>query len=233
MSTLTHTPAHTTEHPDRFVDDETGLGYEVFQDTDAEDPRGWISDEHAAIWAYREPQMRHSVAADRPDNRIIDAFAEFYERTDDDDLALELTKRWARVFHPEDTYDIEARTINGYSQSDWLDVIAVVEDGYGTAASHIDEFRMWAFGDVWTVVSDSGDALSGIYANSAEEAVEYYRDHHEPDTTTVSRTLELTITAGTDEELDAKHHWIVSAFADSDALPEGVSITEPSEDSFA
>lgn len=190
MTSLTHTPAHTSIHPDRFEDETTGWGYSVLQDVDAEDLRTWVDDQHAALWVYREPHLSHSVAAERPDNWIVDAFAEFYQLTGDDELALKTTKRWLWIFHPEDTSDVETRTIRGYSQSDWLDVVAVVESGYGTAAAHIDQFRMWAFGDVWTVVPDRGAGVSGIYASDAEAALAHFREHFEDEHSVVSTTCD-------------------------------------------
>lgn len=178
MDTLRHTPAHVTSYPDRFEDDVTGQAYSVAQDTDAEDPRDRTEDEHAALWAYREPALSHSSAAQRPKNWIIDVFAAFYAHVGAD-KALRLTERWLRVFHPDQRYDLAVRTIRGYTQSDWLDVIAVVTEGYGTAESHIDEFRMWAFGDVWTVIPDTGAGISDIYADSPEEALAYFRENFE------------------------------------------------------
>lgn len=178
--TITHTPAHSTCHPDRFENEETGWGYSVLQDVDAEDPRSRIEPEHAALWAYRQPRLSSSVAADRPDNPVIDAFAEFYDYHDAD-TALELTRRWLRIFHPENKLQIQIGQVTGYSQGDWLDMIAVVAEGYGTPDSHLQQFGQWAFGDVWTVIPDRGAGISGIYADDSEEALAYFRENFEDD----------------------------------------------------
>lgn len=175
---FTHIPAHTENHPDRFEDENTGIGYEVSQDGVAEDPRGCIEDENAALWAYSQPRHGSSVAADLPtDNVAITAFARYFEYFDDT-KSLELTKRYLAVFHQEKKLTVETHNIKGYSQGDWLDLVIAVADGYGTPESHANEFRMWAYGDVWTVVPDKGEAVSGIYADSAREALDYFLPEH-------------------------------------------------------
>lgn len=178
---LTHIPARTETHPDRFEDEDTGVGYAVIQDTDAEDPRNCIENEHAALWAYEQPRFGSSVAGDMPTGNVaITAFAHYYEYVNDT-KALELTRRYLAVFHPEKKITVETHNIKGYSQSDWLDLIVATTEGYGTPESHANEFRMWAYGDVWTVIPDKGEAMSGIYADGAEEALTYFRAEHEED----------------------------------------------------
>lgn len=178
---LTHTPAHTRDYPDRFIDAASDLGYSVVQDIDAEDPRSCIEDEHAGLWAFREPRIGGSVAGDLPEGNVaIDAFARFwdvYEATAES--ALILTQRYLAAFHPEKKISVATQTIRGYSQSDWLDVVCAVEDGYGTPESHIYEFRQWAFGDVWRVDPDQGDGVSGIYADDPEDALQIFRENYE------------------------------------------------------
>lgn len=178
---LTHTPAYTSSHPDRFEDENTGWGYSVLQDIDAEDPRSWIEPEHAALWAYNQPRLAHSVAADKPSGNVaINVFARYVDEHDEQ-TALELTRRYLAAFHPEEKIRIAIETITGYSQGDWLGMVAAVAEGYGTPESHIDTFRQWAFGDVWIVIPDGKPGLSGIYAEDAEEAVKYYRENYEDD----------------------------------------------------
>lgn len=176
---LTHKPAHMINYPDRFEDDETGWGYSVRQDIDATDPRSDVGAEHAALWAFNEPHLSRSVVANKPQGNLgIDAFEQFYE-VFDAATAFKATVRWLDVFHPESTIQLEMKTIVGYSQGDWLDVIAAVEEGQGTAEALIEKVRMWAFGDVWTVIPDKGSGISGIYADSAEAAMEQFRKDFE------------------------------------------------------
>lgn len=174
--TLVHTAAHSVSMPDRFEDDETGVGFDVFQDTDADDPRTWVPDEHAAIYVYNGP--RGHKDSEVPDNVVVQAFARFNETLPSDDHAFAATVRWLNIFHPDRKVDLVMQTIRGYSQGDWQDVFAVVGDGYGTAESHISQFRMWAYGDVWVVNPDQGDAVGGIYADDPDEALKQFVDEH-------------------------------------------------------
>lgn len=226
--TLIHTPAHTIDYPDRFLDDEADLEYRVRQDTDAEDPRSGFTTEHTALWAYREPALSASAAAEMPEGNLgIEAFARFYEHFDAQ-RALVATRRYLSVFHPEVKLNVAIQTIRGYSQGDWLDVVAAVSEGDGTPEALINEFRMWAFGDVWTVIPDGKPGLSGIYADTAKEAVEHYRANYEDPV--FVHTIEVVVTAADPLASQSKVEQIVAAIHESDALPEGVrvrSFTEP------
>lgn len=189
--TLTHTPASTTSHPERFENEETGWGYSVLQDIDAEDPRTWIGSEHAALWAHHQPRLSHSVAADKPEGNVaIDAFDRFYDEHDAEG-SLELTRRYLAVFHPEKKIQIETGQVTGYNQGDWLDMVAAVTEGYGTPASHLDQFGQWAFGDVWVVIPDGKAGISDIYADDAEEALAYFRENFEDDEPTGQESPEV------------------------------------------
>lgn len=179
---LTHLPSHTVDYPDRFEDDKTGLGYSVVPDAGAEDPRDDIDNEHAALWAYNEPRTGSSIAADKPEgNLAINAFARYYE-TCDEDPSLALTKRYLAAYHPDEKISVAIQTIRGNTQGEWLDVVCAVSEGFGTPESHINEFRMWAFGDVWIVIPDGKPGVAGIYADDAESALEYFRENYEQDT---------------------------------------------------
>jgi hypothetical protein len=174
-TSLLHFPAHTTVHPDRFEDETSGVGYEVFQDTDATDPRTEIDDEHVAIYAYREPRQGYGFP-EAPENIAAQAFHRFLDYFDDK-VAFAVTKRYLAIFRPELKLDLAYGTVRGYSQSDWIDVFVAAGEGYGTAASHMEIYRMWAFGDVWGVDPDEGEALGGIYADDPEDAVRVYLEH--------------------------------------------------------
>lgn len=220
--TLTHHPAHTVHHPDRFVDTDTGRQYSVLVDQDAHDPRSRVDDKHAGLWAYVEPSIGgNSVASVRPDNMAIDAFARFY-RDFHHETALQLTRRWLRIFHPDETYQLAISTIRGYTQGDWMDVVAAVSEGHGTPESHINQFRMWAFGDVWIVIPDQKAGISGIYADSPGEALEQFRDLFED--SEFHHTIELTVRAEDAQDAQAKIEKTVAAIHESDALPAGMTV---------
>ncbi|MDO4254372.1 MAG: hypothetical protein Q4C81_04380 [Kocuria sp.] len=190
---LKHIPAHTTSHPDRFEDEETGWGYSVQQDLDAEDPRTWTDDEHASVHTYRGPRGHADVV---PENLAAQAFDRYWQ-DHDAEQALALTERYLAAFHPEERISVAVRTVRGSSQDEWRDVFAAVADGHGTPDGHIDQFRMWAFGDVWTVVPDKGSGISGIYADSPEAALEQFRKDFEDETVGDDPSVEV----GWDNEL--------------------------------
>lgn len=213
---LTHVAARTTYHPERFENDETGLGYSVRADTDAPDPRADLDVEHAALWAYRQPTFGSSSIADKPEgNPVIDAFSRLFldvgyrqERT------IELTRRWANIFFPG-KYQIEIQTIRGYSQGDWLDIVAVVEQGHGKPSDHIKELRMWVYGDVWVVSPDTKPGICNIYADSAEEALTYFRENFE-DAEPAKEEAVLEATPS-DDDLVSELELIVGTALDADA----------------
>lgn len=178
---LTHIPARIEHHPERFVDETTGWGYSVRPDENAEDPRSWSNPSDVATWAFRQPHLSHSSFHDRPKGNVaVDAFAEYFERTGDEHRSLALTRRYLAAFHPDFEVNIEIASIIGYSQGDWLDLVIAVTPGNGTPEGWATTFRQWAFGDVWTVSADrAGAGVSGIYADSAEEALDYYRENFE------------------------------------------------------
>lgn len=69
---------------------------------------------------------------------------------------------------------VKSAVVRGYSQSDWQEVVVEGPSGHNLD-SFVDEFRMWAFGDIYYVTDDeTGDSLSGIYADTAEEAVQFF-----------------------------------------------------------
>ncbi|ARV64176.1 hypothetical protein H2C43_04770 [Corynebacterium glutamicum] len=191
-----HIPAHTTMHSDRFEHPDNGYGYTIRQDTDAENPMTHHDTKDAALWVHNRPR-RGDTVADKPEgNEILDIFAKFicgqHDNDDnpfevwsdgDSDASLIRTKAYVAEHHPELIFDISAKTITGYSQGDWLDVVCVTTaatcDELIPADSLIDIYRQWAFGDVWTVIPDSQPGLAGIYADDPADALAYYQENFE------------------------------------------------------
>lgn len=222
---LMYTPAHHIDIPDVFTDETTGQHYAVRHDTDAEDPRGWVEAEHAALWAFDEPGNGSSTIADKPEgNLAIDAFERFYEAGNaNHSRTLDLTRRWLQAFYPEKQIQVETQTIRGYSQGDWFDVVAAVAEGYGTPQEHLNQLRQWVFGDVWIVIPDGKPGVSGIYADDVETAVTHYRENFED--TVFEHTITLKVTADDAEASLSKVEQIVQAIHKSDTLPFGVTVT--------
>lgn len=173
------------------LDAHPNVRFEVSQDLDAEDPRTW--NDAVQILTFRSPHYgaNNDDVEREADTRTMEAFGRVYDATGDDEYALKVAQRYARVFEPDVT--VETFTLRGYSQSDWQDVVIVTpSDGScGTAEGHAETFRQWLYGDVYAVTElhphtwrddagndlttwEDGDSLSGIYADSAEEAAEYY-----------------------------------------------------------
>lgn len=184
---------HTTHagyiRQDDVYTDENGVNYTVYQDTDADDPRSWLTHEEAALVVINaDRNTRTDNINDYDDNPVINDLLQIMEKHDIDDpsaISSEWLEEWihnTKSDHP--SYDIEMMTIHT-SQSSWFTIIAAVKEGYGSARDNIDTFAAWARGDVWIVSPDHPDydTLSGIYADDPESAVKYYiKDYipHEP-----------------------------------------------------
>lgn len=181
---------HTTHagyiRQDDVYTDENGVNYTVCQDTNAGDPRSWLSHEEAAIVVINaDRNTRTDNINDYDDNPVINDFLQDMEKYDIDDPS-DISTGWlegwihiAKLDHP--SYDIEMMTIHT-SQSTWFTVIAAVKEGYGSARDNVDTFAAWARGDVWTVSPDHPDydTLCGIYADDLESAVKHYIENYIP-----------------------------------------------------
>lgn len=183
---LTHTTHAGYIRQDDVYTDENGVNYTVGQDTDAEDPRSWLSHEEAAIVIINaDRNTQTDNINDYDDNPVINDFLQDMEKYDIDDPSDISTEWWegwihnAKLHHP--SYDIEMMTIHT-SQSTWFTVIAAVKEGYGSSRDNVDTFAAWARGDVWTVSPDHPDydTLCGIYADDPENAVKHYIENYIP-----------------------------------------------------
>lgn len=183
--TLTHTQQSGYIRLDDVYTDDDGVEYTVYQDTDAEDPRSWLTHEEAAlvvIDADRNTQTDN--INDYDDNPVINDLLRTMER--DDIEPGDITPKWWDAYvdslaERQLPYDVVMATCHT-SQSSWFTVIAAVKDGYGSAMNHIDVFETWARGDVWVVSPDHPDydTLCGIYTDGPESAVEKYIDDYRP-----------------------------------------------------
>lgn len=167
-----------------------GIRYEVTPDSDVRDP---ITESGAPVEHYVVRAGYHSKS-DTPNGFMSEAFSRFNDMFDD---ALDVTRRYARIFHgyteDESNNRIALVSTSGYSQGDWAELfVHVAEGGYGTAESWANEWAMYARGDVYGVTLQSlstcdscecegwedGDSLWGIFAEDAEEAARLYaRDY--------------------------------------------------------
>ena len=183
--TLTHTQQSGYIRLDDVYTDDDGVEYTVYQDTDAEDPRTWLSHEEAAlvvIDADRHTQTDN--INDYGDNPVIDDLLRTMERNDIE--PGDITPKWWDAYvdslaERQLPYDVVMTTCHT-SQSSWFTAIAAVKAGYGSAMGHIDTFETWARGDVWVVSPDHPDyeTLCGIYADDPESAAEEYIENYRP-----------------------------------------------------
>lgn len=227
-TTFTHTPAHSTCYPDHFEDETDNIGYDVYPDPDAEDPRTWTEDEHACVYVFNSEWYGREADRKVPENIAAQAFARFYgvfgAGSFGDHLAKDVTRRWLSIFHPEKQIDVMVETVS-LDQSSWRSCFAAVEDGYGAPQDHIDEFIQWARGDVWVVDPDNDNALGGIYAETAEDALAYYRKmyENEPNITPAHTTSD-----GTPIERDDRPRYGVFGFDrddSTDTIPDKYILT--------
>lgn len=97
-----------------------GTVIHVSQDDWADCP---MADMDVPVYAYREPRLGRSTYGDEPSDTVLDIFAEYFDRTEDDELSVKLTRRYFGVFYPElADYASQLRLGHwqGYSQGDWL-----------------------------------------------------------------------------------------------------------------
>lgn len=184
--TLTHTQQSGYIRLDDIYTDGDGVEYTFYQDTDAEDPRSWLTHEEAALVVINAD--RHTQTDninDYKDNPVINDLLSAMEQAEIDD-PRDINPEWLDAYvdslaERNFPYDVVMATCHT-SQSSWFTVIAAVKDGYGSAMSHIDTFETWARGDVWVVSPDCPDydTLCGIYADDPESAVEEYIDNYRP-----------------------------------------------------
>ena len=182
---------HTTHagyiRQDDVYTDENGVNYTVSQDTDAEDPRSWLSHEEAALIVINaDRNTRTDNIDDYDDNPAIDDLLRAMERDgidDPSDITTAWWNNWKKSLTKRNiSYDVEMIACHGYDQSTWFTVIAAVKEGYGSARNNVDTFAAWARGDVWTVSPDHPDydTLCGIYADDPESAVKHYIENYIP-----------------------------------------------------
>lgn len=171
---------------------DTPTRYVVWQDTNSESPAYWNNDNTVMVYNTSPRGGRDKATCE-----LSEVFQRVYDVHGDDELALEVTRRYARVClgwvreRAEDA--IVTYSARGYSQSDWWDILAITcEDEY--AESLAKEWGQWASGDVYCVMAEYGEecdagtmhwdtvndqgidslAVGGIYADSAEGAVSEY-----------------------------------------------------------
>jgi hypothetical protein len=162
------------------------ITFEAIQDDDAwqDDPREWNTEPKLTA-IFRTTDRSGSRANFTNVVPELVAFHHAYEATGDDDLALRAANHYSNVYGTGRV--VATKSLTGYSQSDWWDVVTVDEGDAKT-------FGQWLRGDVWSVFAyeetecDHGDihrdvveSLGGVYADDADAAIEYFKADYYPD----------------------------------------------------
>lgn len=202
--TQTQTAGYTF-HPDIFRDDSTGYEYEIFQDETAPKPtQDWDPDCVAfAIVKTCDQRPPHDIRQMR-DIPVVDVALDFAKERYFNLYNLDVDEWFMDLSDYGDYFDNhfdhrEKELLNerlaqnnladwqvgtcvsyGNSPSDWSLCFIAVKDGYGTGQGYLNEYEMWIRGNTWGVcpIDDPNrDDLWNIYADSPEEALEYYLEN--------------------------------------------------------
>lgn len=174
--------------------DEPRARYIVWQDKMPDDPREWS--DNAQTLVYRAAYLSRNV--DRisdADTSTMEAYFRVYEATHNEDHALKIAQRYARVFEPEAR--ITLHSVRGYSQGQWCDTVTVTVNGTDPEP-YAETFAQYFVGDVYCVKRetytactvdgchgdedahwDTDTVIGGIYASDATEAVAQFVAHWE------------------------------------------------------
>lgn len=157
--------AHTINVPDEW--EHEGHTFQVSHDDWAECPTEWLDNADAlcVIGGPRGSILHHPTETDCPAMWAFDNFYEEHGRkpTQEEWEAL-CPDYWVYVgWHSMD--------------ADRLFAAAFRKDTWTTdpCGGYVHEYSMWADDYVWTVTdTTTGDSLSGIYADTEEDAIKYY-----------------------------------------------------------
>ena len=202
MSTLeTVTPEYVTDYLHDgtvIVTDRTepDARFIVWQDESADDPRTWTDAAQTLIYRAAYLSRSEDDLSDA-DTGTMQTFCRVYDATGNEDHALKVAQRYARIVEPGT--QIALHGARGYSQGAWWDTVTVTTDGTDPDA-YAETLAQYLAGDVWCVkretyvpcevegchadddehwegVTASGvDSLvvGGIYASDVEDAVSQY-----------------------------------------------------------
>lgn len=160
--------AHTVTIPDEW--EHEGHTFQVFHDEYAECPTQWL-DSANALCVIGGPHgciLHHPAETDCPAMWEFDNFHEEHGRTP-------TQEEWENLCPDYWVY------VGWYAMDvDRLFAVAISKETWSAnpCKSFVKEYSMWADGYVW-VVSDTttGDSVSGISADTEEDAIKFYTEH--------------------------------------------------------
>src|SRR5690625_5643877 len=123
-----------------------------------------MEDQGIPVYAYDDPHLYRSVNGDKHSDTVLDSVAGYICHTGDDELSVELTRRYFGVFYPELAEYANLLRLGhwqGYGQGDWLRYAYISE--YDESS----DFSLYLQGDISLVRIDlpngDNDYIGGIY----------------------------------------------------------------------
>ena len=160
--------AHTINVPDEW--EHEGHTFQVFQDEFAECPTEWM-DSNDALCVLGGPHgciLHHPAETDCPAMHVLDNFHEENGR-------LPTQEEWENLCPDYWVY------LGWHSMdADRLFAVAISKGTWSAnpCESFVKEYSMWADGYVWVVTdTTTGDSVSGISADTEEDAIKYYTEN--------------------------------------------------------
>lgn len=106
----------------------------------------------------------------------VELWDEYYDVGDEVSDIVDFVNKLNDAFGFDQNEKLQYAMIRGYSQGDWGEFI-VAGPSSTDLSSYVEEYEMWANGDVYIVQDvETGDVLGGIYASTMEEAVKVYAE---------------------------------------------------------
>lgn len=135
---------------------------------------GEVNDYGTPRDAYGTDEEYEENASDA-EKLAVELFDEFYDVGDEVSDMVDFVNKLNDAFGFDPSGKLQYAMIRGYSQGDWGEFI-IAGPSSTDVSPYIEEYEMWANGDVFFIVQDveTGDAVGGIYASDAEEAVKHY-----------------------------------------------------------
>lgn len=170
-------------------DTSTETVYRAFWDQCATDPRKDNADDPTEPVLY----IYAGAHTDRVDDHPVSEAFETLRQRHTSAFAAKVAQRYARVVLNEPRATVTLHSLHGYSQSDWWDVMVYVPDAKEAPNPDAYAHTLQAYlrGDIYVVAEYTKEtcnlghvhtteiaALGGIFADSEDAAIAYYKGEH-------------------------------------------------------
>lgn len=184
--TLIHRPG---KHVDRFEHDVmANVGYSVFPHPNPTDPRIITNEHRLAIYVIENSSnTAHTIRA--PKARAVRKFRQVHTPGTTMADALREAGKILGSTPNKNLYSLEIRTIHGPDDRNgspqWANILIAL-----TTPNHkpwpsldidaaVEDFRKWLYIPAWTVIADGSYGIKGIHTDTAEQAVQHYRQEYQ------------------------------------------------------